>query len=149
MRVLTRILAGLSLSLALALSAASQSPDESSARARVLALEHAWNQAEAFKDLKALDVLFDNSLVYVDFDGSLLTKAEFLARVKSAHLQQVITEGMNVEVFDNTAIVTGVYRATGLEHGKPVVRRGRFVDTWVFRNSTWVCVAAQATPVSH
>ena len=46
----------------------------------MLALEHAWNQAEAFKDLKALDSLFDNSLVYIDYDGSELTKAEFLSR---------------------------------------------------------------------
>jgi hypothetical protein len=22
---------------------------------------------------------------------------------------------------------------------------GRFIDTWIFQNKTWVCVAAQAT----
>jgi len=29
-------------------------------------LEHAWNQAEALNDLKALDSIFDNRLVYID-----------------------------------------------------------------------------------
>ncbi len=136
MRVVIKNLA--SVALLVATLAFSQAPDESSARARVLALEHAWNQAEAFKDMKALDALFDNALVYVDYDGSLLTKAEFLAHVKSAHIDQVITESMTVEVFNNTAVVSGIYRANEIEHGKPVVRRGRFVDTWVFRGSTWV-----------
>ena len=111
-----------------------------------MALEHAWNQAEAFKDLKALDALFDNALVYVDPDGTLLTKSEFLSRVTSVSLQQVVTESMAVKVFGNTAIVTGTYRATEFMRGKTVVLQGRFVDTWVYKDSTWVCVAAQSTP---
>jgi hypothetical protein len=123
-----------------------QSDDESGGRTKVLALEHAWNQAEAFKDLKALDTLFDNALLYVDFDGTLMTKAEFLSRVKSEHLQQVITQSMNVQMFGSTAIVTGTYQTTEIIHGKPLVRRGRFLDTWVYKNSNWTCVAAGATP---
>jgi len=127
----------------------SQGVDESAAGSKILALEHAWNQAEAFKDLKALDALFDNALVYVDPEGTLLTKAEFLSRVKSAPLQQVVTQSMAVKLFGNTAIVTGTYRATELKHGKTLVLQGRFVDTWVYKDSTWVCVAAQSTPVRY
>ena len=124
-----------------------QSAEESESRSKILALEHVWNQAEAFKDLKALDALFDNALVYVDFDGAFLTKADFLSRVKSAHLQQVVTESMTVQVFGSTAIASGTYKSSELANGKTVARRGRFVDTWVYRGSTWVCVAAQATPI--
>jgi hypothetical protein len=54
---------------------------------------------------------------------------------------------MNVQMFDRTAIVTGIYRSTEFRNGKTVAHRGRFVDTWVFKDSTWVCVAAQATPI--
>jgi sugar phosphate permease len=54
---------------------------------KVLALENVWNQAEERKDTKAMDALLDNALVYVDYDGSFQTKAEFLARVKSATSQ--------------------------------------------------------------
>ena len=127
--------------------AAAQSDDEAGVRSKILALEHAWNQAEAFNDLKALDVLFDNRLVYVDSDGTLMSKAEFLSRAKSAHLQQVVTQSMNVQVFGATAIVTGTYLARELKDAKPILRRGRFVDTWVRRDQTWVCVSAQATPL--
>jgi ketosteroid isomerase-like protein len=127
----------------------SQDADESAAGSKILALEHAWNQAEAFKDLKALDALFDNALVYVDPDGTMLTKAEFLSRVKSTPLQQVVTQSMAVKFFGNTAIVTGTYRATEIKRGKTLLLEGRFVDTWVFKDSNWVCVAAQSTPLQH
>ena len=136
------ILAGLALPLLW-----TQSGDDAGVRSKILALEHAWNQAEALKDLKTLDGLFDNALVYVDFDGALRTKAEFLSRVKSAHIQQGVTESMTAQVFGNTAIVTGIYRDREIKDGNPILRRGRFVDTWVYKNSSWVCVAAQATPI--
>lgn len=128
-------------------SAGAQSVEQSAVRTRILALEHAWNQAEAFGDLKALDDLFDNAMIYVDFDGTLLTKAEFLSRVKSQHVEQVTTQSMTVAVFDLTAVVTGTYLAREIKHGREVIRRGRFIDTWVYKNQTWVCVAAQDTPL--
>jgi hypothetical protein len=124
-----------------------QDLDTSAAQSKVIALEHAWNQAEAFNDLRALDSLFDNALVYVDYDGTMMNKAEFLSHAKSAHLQQVVTQSMSVHVFDNAAVVTGTYRATEIKHGKPVVHRGRFIDTWVYRDSKWACVAVQSTPL--
>jgi len=124
-----------------------QSGDDAGVRSKILALEHAWNQAEALKDLKTLDGLFDNAFVYVDFDGTLMTKAEFLSRVKLAHIQQGVTESMTAQVFGNTVIVTGIYLDREIKDGKPTLRRGRFVDTWVHKDSAWVCVAAQATPI--
>ena len=126
-----------------------QGVDESGSRSKILALEHAWNQAESLRDVKALDSLFDNQLVYVDFDGKLMTKAEFLLSVKTAHVEQVLTESMTVQVFGDTAVASGTYRSREFRNGKPLVRRGRFVDTWVYKASTWVCVAAQATPIVH
>jgi ketosteroid isomerase-like protein len=126
-----------------------QDSDEASVRSKIIALEQVWNQAEAFKDLKALDSLFDSALVYVDSDGTLMTKAEFLSHVKSNRLQQVVTMSMTVQVSGDTAIATGIYQANELKNGKPTLQRGRFIDTWVKRDGTWVCIAAQATPILH
>ncbi len=132
-----------------ALIAAAQDGADAGAVTKVLALEHAWNQAEERKDTKAMDALFDNALVYVDYDGTFRTKAEFLARVKSSasQPQQEITESMTAHMFGSTVVVTGVYVAKGVEKGKPYVRRGRFVDTWAFKDGSWLCVASQATPI--
>jgi Domain of unknown function (DUF4440) len=54
---------------------------------RVLALENVWNHAIQEKDTKALDMLLANSLVSVDIDGSVQSKAEFLASIKAADYQ--------------------------------------------------------------
>lgn len=120
---------------------------EAETRTRLLALQHAWSQAERFGDLKALDLLLDEDLVYVDFDGNLMAKAAFLARMKATHLQKAVSELMTVEVFDDTAIVNGTYRSDEFNNGKIVRRRERFTNTWVYKRSTWVCIAAQSTPI--
>jgi ketosteroid isomerase-like protein len=118
---------------------------------RILALETAWNHAEQNKDVAALDQLLAPQLVYIDYDGSISTKQEFLANVKSEGLapEQIINEQQTVHVFGNCAVVTGIYREKGVDRGKPYSRRGRFTDTWVKVNDTWQCVASQSTLIQH
>lgn len=131
--------------------AQAQSGPDPGAETKILALEHAWNQAEERKDVKALDTILDDSIIYVDYDGVLRTKEEFLARLQSSdqHLQQEITHSMIAHMFGSTAVVSGIYIARGVEKGKPYVKRGRFMDTWVYKNGVWVCVGSQATAISH
>lgn len=125
--------------------------DDSSVQSKVIALEKAWNQAYKAGDTKALDGILDDQIVLINDDGSVQTKAEFLKTVKKSDSQeqQVAPESMSVHVFGNAAIATGVFRAKGVEAGKPYVRRERFVDTWVSKGGKWVCVATNATPVLH
>src|SRR5271154_7194845 len=125
--------------------------DEATARAQVLGLEKAWNQAYKAGDVNALAAILDNSLVLVEDDGSLKTKSEFLASVKSssANQEQVAPESLTVRVFGNTAIAIGVIAVKETHAGKTVVHRERFIDTWINRNGTWVCIATDATPMTH
>lgn len=138
-----------------ALSVAGQDASDSATKSKIAALEGAWNQAYKSGDRKALDALLDDAIVLVNDDGSVQSKAEFLATVKPPHAQsgsqeqQVAPESMSVHVFGNTAISTGVFRARGIENGKPYVRRERFIDTWVYKGGRWVCVGTDATPIVH
>jgi ketosteroid isomerase-like protein len=135
---------------AASLLAGAQETERSAAQSKVIALKNAWNQAEEQKDAKALDAILDNSLVYTDYDGIVMTKVDFLASVKAParQPQQQVTESMNARVYGDSAVVTGVYRVKGAEKGKPYLRRGRFTDSWISRNGTWVCVASQFTLIS-
>ena len=143
------------LLFAMALFAAGQDASESATKSKIAALEGAWNQAYKSGDTKALDVLLDNGIVLVNDDGSVQTKAEFLASVKpsgkqaGAQEQQVAPESMSVHVFGNTAIATGVFRAKGVEGRKSYARRERFIDTWIYKDGNWICVATDATPILH
>jgi ketosteroid isomerase-like protein len=143
------------LLLAAAISATAQDVSESATKSKIVALEGAWNQAYKAGDAKALDSLLDNAIVLVNDDGSVQTKREFLASVKStvsqsgSQEQQVAPTSMSVHVFGNTAIATGTFRAKGVEGGKPYVRQERFIDTWVNIGGHWTCVATDATPILH
>jgi ketosteroid isomerase-like protein len=140
---------GLLIAFLCAASLLAMGQDDSSIQSKVIALEKAWNQAYKAGDTKALDGILDDQIVLINDDGSVQSKAEFLRTVKKSDSQeqQVAPESMNVHVFGNTAIATGVFRAKGVEGGKPYVRRERFVDTWVNKGGRWVCVATNATPV--
>jgi len=88
----------------------------------------------------------------VNDDGSVQTKAEFLTNVRvstPSDEQQVVPESLNVHVLGNVAIASGIFRAKGIENGKPYTRRERFLDTWMNKAGKWVCIAADATPITH
>ena len=120
---------------------------EKSAASRVIALENAWNRASETKDLKALDQILDDRFVYVGDDGRQMTKAEMLKDVKESGVQQVVTESMVARVHGEAAIVTGLYSMKQLVRGKMVMRRGRFVDTWLYKDGRWVGVASIGIPM--
>jgi ketosteroid isomerase-like protein len=137
--------------LACSTVAQGQSASDPGDKQKIIALEHAWDQALSGSDLKALSAIFNSALIYIDDDGTLLTKSEYLLRVSEtgSRLQQIVTEEMDVQMFGSTAIVVGTYRAKGMENGKPYRRRGRFMDTWVLTGENWTCVASSATPILH
>jgi ketosteroid isomerase-like protein len=134
-----------------ATSMAQNSVRPDSDQSKILALETAWNLAEANKDTKALDQLLARTLVYIDYDGTLMTKGDFLssAAVPSLHPERIVNESSTVHMYGNSAVVTGIYREKGTEKGKAYLRRGRFTDTWVYQDNTWQCVASQSTLISH
>jgi len=148
MRSLPYFLALISLTASLAWA---QEESEAAIQTKVIALEKAWNQAYKLADKKAMDALLDNEIVIVNDDGTVPTKSEFLKSLtkSTSEEQQVSPESISVRVYGHAAIATGVFRAKGVEDGKPYVHRERFVDTWVNKDGKWVCVAAGATTVQH
>ena len=121
--------------------------DDDAARAKVLALEKAWNQAYKVGDARALGAILDDRIILVNDDGTVQTKSEFLKSVKAAtsNQEQVAPESLAIHVFGDTAIAIGVLATKG----KAGTRRERFIDTWIERNGSWVCIATDATPIVH
>jgi ketosteroid isomerase-like protein len=132
------------LPLLAALAAHAQPDSQADERSRVLSLESAWNQAVQQRDAKAIAPLLADELIYVDDTGLVMSKAEYLASVRSAAgFQHIVSEPVRVAVYGRSAVVVGVYRGKGRNDAKPA--RGRFVSTWTSRNGVWVCVASQST----
>ena len=135
----------------LSLFAGGQESSNAAVEGKIIALEKLWNQAYKSGDTKALASILDDSVVLINDDGSVQTKKEFLPTVKAtnAQEQQVAPEFLKVYVHGDVAIATGVLRVKGVESGKSYSRRERFVDTWLRKGDNWVCIATNATPITH
>jgi ketosteroid isomerase-like protein len=133
---------------AASLAVPAQEAAGSKSAATIRALEHAWLVAQARNDNRALALIFDNALVYVEY-GRLLRKAEYLSRIRTEnpHPHQIVFEPMVVHTFGSTAIVVGTYQEKTTKQGKSVQAVWRFVDTWVYKKGSWVLVAAAAAPL--
>ena len=142
--------------LLLALLACSRAPasqaqrlSDSAAGSKIAALENLWSQAIRAKDANALDKILDDTFVTVTSEGKLLTKAEVLAEVKMPANRFVTTsESMIVRLHGDTAVITGIRKTTGLAGGRPFARQERFVDTWLYKNGSWVSIASVASPIA-
>jgi len=118
---------------------------------KILALESVWNRAEQAKDISALSKLFAPNLIYVNSEGTLQTREQFLNSVKNdaSPLDQLVTEDVVTRSYGGDIIVvTGVYRGKLTKNGKTTALRGRFTDTWTKINGNWQCVASSATPIT-
>jgi ketosteroid isomerase-like protein len=119
-------------------------PNEES---RIIALERIQKiQAFEARDLKTLDGILDDAFAHVDMEGRMRSKAEVLAYIQMADSLRYSAEAMVVRLHGDTAIVTGLFRMTGMERGRPIVQRGRFVDTWLQKDGRWIAIASLSTP---
>ena len=127
-----------------------QEAQEGGAASAIRALEHEWVEGQSSNDNRGLDLIFDNGLVYVEY-GRLLTKGDYLSRVKAAktNLSQIVMEAVTVRTLGDTAIAVGIYHEKNVDANKTHSVRWRFVDTWVYKNGRWMLVAAAAAPLSN
>ena len=134
----------LALSLLLIATSSVAQSSRSDSETKILALENAWNQAQIHHDATALSSLLPETFVYTDYDGTVMTKGQFLADLKdTAYVATlVVNENEHVFSYDNAAVVTGTYHTKGKYKGKPFEHWGRFTDMWVRQNSLWQCVAS-------
>src|SRR5579864_207161 len=143
------ILLFISLCAFLPLSASQEVTQEGTATT-IRALEREWTVGQSRNDNRALDLLFDNAVVYVEY-GRLMSKGEYLSRIRQyvPELDQIEMGPMTVRVFGSTAIVVGTYVEKQVQSSRRQVKRWQFIDTWVYKKNGWVLVSAGASPVVH
>ena len=125
----------------------SDTNDVTSVETALLRMEHLKFEAQRHKDSGALDAMLDDAILWVNRNGTLSTKAAYLAGVRDPSIQilRMVPDSMTVKVFEGTAIVAGIYDERGLKNAHSYHQRARFIDTWTFKKGTWVCIAATAT----
>ena len=111
---------------------------------RIVGLENIWNQAQIHHDATAMGSMLHPDFVFTDFDGTVMSKPQFLASIRdiSNRVIQEVSNDMKVHRFGDTAVVTGATHEKGNQRGKAYEHYGRFTDTWIKHDSEWICVAS-------
>ena len=126
-----------------------QDSNERDIESKLMALERLVRvQALSSKDLSTLNRFLSDEFVLVDIDGVQKNKVELLAYIESLDSLRYSVEEMVVRVHGDTTIVTGLFRSPTVQKGKPSMRQGRFLDTWLNRDGRWVLVASVSIPAS-
>ena len=117
---------------------------------KIIALENLWNQMQVNHDAEAMAKMIDADFVLTDYDGTVMSKAEFLDSIRdmSYHLTVEVSENMRLHRHGDTVVVTGATHEKGTFKGKPYQRQGRFTDTWMKKNGQWLCIASQLSLIS-
>lgn len=133
----------------LTLCAFAQTPriDSSAEGAKLVALERMWNQAQLVRDAAAVAGMIGDKFINTEYDGEVSDRGKFLADFADPKFQPSLMsiDDVKVELYSNTAIVTGTYHTKGTYGSKPYDHNGRFTDTWLFQEGRWLCVASHTS----
>jgi uncharacterized protein (TIGR02246 family) len=114
----------------------------------IRALEDQWNDARAHANVAALDRLLADGWTVVHGDGTMNTKAEYLADLKSGARTfdgGVVVRDFSVRVYGDTAIAAGKSESKVTISGKPQGGSLRFTRVYVRRDGHWLMIATHAT----
>ena len=111
---------------------------------KLIVLEHLWNEAQVHRDSGALAELIGDRFVNTEYDGEVSNRAKFLADIKDPLFKPVMVtiQDVKVNMYQQAAVVAGVYHTKGSYKGKPYDHKGRFTDTWISLGGRWQCVAS-------
>ena len=100
-------------------------------------------QAQIHADATALDRIYAADFIGVGPSGRVRTKPQVISDFTSGDLkfQSITTDEVQVRVYENTAVETGLSTMIGQDKGKAVPRDTRFTRVWVKQQGSWRLVA--------
>src|SRR5262249_23989987 len=129
-------------------SAAPTEPPVTAAEREVRAMEKQWNDARVRADVDTLNRILAADWTITHGDGTINTKAEYLADLKSGARKfaaDVREDELSVRVYDDTAVATGVSDSRGAYKGRPFGGPLRFTHVYVKRDGRWLMITSHST----
>lgn len=103
-----------------------------------------WDEAIVKGDTATLDRLLADEFEFVRG----LKKAAYLDSIKTRApdaITSAVSTDLQVLVYDNTAVVTGLDTISGQNKGQPYTAKWLYTDVWVKRGGRWQCVRTHAS----
>jgi ketosteroid isomerase-like protein len=107
----------------------------------------AYDRAQVRGDRAELNRLLADDYVLISSSGAVETKAQFVAESSDPafHLDPFTMEQPVTRVWGDGAVLGGVARLTGSDHGSRFDARLRFSDVWARRGGAWRVVYTHAS----
>ena len=130
-------------SVALGQEQSSSRDQRSSVEQAIRQLDRERIQAQIGADAVALERIYADDFIGVGPSGTVRTKAQVISDFTAGDLkfQSITTDEVQVRVYENTAVETGLSTMVGQDKGKAVPRDTRFTRVWVKQQGRWRLVA--------
>jgi hypothetical protein len=124
--------------------------DNVSDEKQILKLEDDWVRAMNTKDRERLDKIIAPSFTFIEPDGTVKNRADYLADRSSDKVETEAFENVDlkVQVLGNVAIASGLAKITERRKGKSYRFTARWKEMWMKENGKWLVLTSQATPVN-
>ncbi|HEX4921816.1 MAG TPA: nuclear transport factor 2 family protein, partial [Candidatus Bathyarchaeia archaeon] len=124
---------------------------QSSAEKELIALENRFNEALVRADLKTIEDIEADDLIFTDSLGTVTTKGDELQSMRSGDVkfESIKMDSTRVQDFGNLAVVTGRLVEKAKYKNADISGTYRFTDVWAKRKGKWEHVAGQETLVSR
>jgi ketosteroid isomerase-like protein len=105
----------------------------------VMETERRWVQAHRDLDVAVIAEILDEAYARIEKDGTISRKSDVVASYGSGERHWDVAEGSDysVQVFDDTAVVVGIWRGVGVNHGQAFDYRARFLAVYLRRADGW------------
>jgi ketosteroid isomerase-like protein len=114
----------------------------------IRAMEKTWNEARVKADVATLGRILAEGWTVTHGDGTINTKAEYLADLKSGDRKffaDVKQDDFTVRFYGDTAVAAGISDSKVEYKGRPSGGALRFTRVYVRRGTGWVMVVSHAT----
>ena len=141
--LVTAVLALTATAIALGQKQSSSRDQRSSVEQAIRQLDRERIQAQIGADAVALERIYADDFIGVGPSGIVRTKAQVISDFTAGDLkfQSITTDEVQVRVYENTAVETGLSTMVGQDKGKAVPRDTRFTRVWVKQQGRWRLVA--------
>ena len=115
----------------------------------LIALENRFNEALVRADLKTIEDIEADDLIFTDSSGMVTTKGDELQSMRSGDVkfESIKMDNTRVQDFGNLAVVTGRLVEKAQYKDADISGTYRFTDVWAKRKAKWEHVAGQETLV--
>ena len=141
--LVTAVLALTATAIALGQKQSSSRDQRSSVEQAIRQLDRERIQAQIGADAVALERIYADDFIGVGPSGTVRTKAQVISDFTAGDLkfQSITTDEVQVRVYENTAVETGLSTMVGQDKGKAIPRDTRFTRVWVKQQGRWRLVA--------